>query len=193
MAKFSWRCRVAAALCAMVTATGCEESGDVSVVDPVEPAEIDAEANVETLPAILASKDEAGMFRWSSGQHMGQLWAGVENQSGNALRFFAPSEYSDQPDWNPEIEIADSSVQSIVAKGDTVNFVIGDEAFVIGYQWDDDAKVAELLKLGLSGHSTVLNLVSELANGDAEVVCTEFPQANYRTCFTTSGVEDAIW
>lgn len=167
----------------LVTLAGCqapEEAGEnseesKSVTAPIENNESGAERTVR-------ETSEVGLFRWSSGMQMGTFWAAVGNKNGDYLRFYS----DDGNDWEPAIELA--SVDGLAPEG-TINIAVGSNALVFPYQLVEGQP--EILFLGMDGANSKVRLVELLMKADSPV-CAEFPEANRRTCFSITGIDDAF-
>jgi hypothetical protein len=132
---------------------------------------------------------QAGMFRWSSGFRMDTFWASVSNRNGDWLRFFA-EETSDSGSilWSPTIEIKNAALKRSIKGGEVVNFVVGEAAIVLSYTIDENGLVA----INDFGTDTT-KILDALHNTREKVFCVEFPGADYRTCFSTSGMQAALF
>lgn len=177
-------CRTLLFLSAAMALAGCRPSVDADTGSE------EAHAATGRSDRAVSGKSEAsrepaevGMFRWSSGMQMGTFWAAVGNKSGDYLRFFS----DDGEGWEPSIELA--NIQGIPTEG-TINLVVGQEAEVFPYELVDGQP--KILFLGMDGARSKLRLL-DLLKGAVEPVCAEFPEAERRTCFSTSGIGEALF
>ena len=88
--------------------------------------------------------DDVGLFRWSSGMQMGQLWAAVLNKKQDTLRFFADAhDDGNRSSWQPDVELADG--KKLPREGGLINFVVGDRSVTLQYAFSDGQPDIQLL------------------------------------------------
>ena len=156
-----------------------------------EPANAAGRAENSAAPRPKAAEEQVGMFRWSSGMQMGSFWAGVQNGEGDFLRLFSEADgRGNAGEWDPEIEISDPSRRAQLARNDTLNLVVGNRAWVFGYE--AEGGTIEPTPLSMSGHADMQEFLAELQTTSATAICAEFPQSDYRTCFSTAGMREAL-
>lgn len=164
----------------LLALTGCQDAGETREESAQSSVQSERFANASQPSSTESS--EVGMFRWSSGMQMGTFWAAVGNNSGDYLRFYS----DDGNAWEPSIELA--SANGLAPDG-AINIVVGNNAEVFSYELVDGQP--EILFFGMDGERSKMRLV-ELLKSTSGPVCAEFLEANRRTCFSTSGVDNAL-